>query len=168
VDTLSVWRFDTPGAAAEALPSLERLAAAQAVRIDDAALVSWPQGHRKPSTRSLGSLTGPGDLWGGFWGVLLALIFLSGLAGPTFGAAAGAVAGSLADFGMADDFVNQVRQGVVPGTSALFVVSTGASAAGIAAELDGAATCTASSVLSPAQERHLREALGEESAHPAT
>ena len=68
--------------------------------MDDAALVSWPPGQRKPSTTSLGSLTGPGDLWGGFWGVLLALVFLAPLAGPTFGAAAGAVAGSLADFGV--------------------------------------------------------------------
>src|SRR5262249_5766078 len=98
VIALTVWRFDTPAAAGEALPRLEQLVAAGDARIDDAALVSWPRGRRKPSTRDIGSLTGPGNLWGGFWGVLLALIFLTPLAGPAFGAAAGAVAGSLTDF----------------------------------------------------------------------
>ena len=70
------------------------------VKIDDAAFVAWPRGRRTPATRELGSITGPGELWGGFWGMLLGLIFLTPLAGPTFGAAAGAVAGSLSEFGV--------------------------------------------------------------------
>lgn len=167
MNTLTVWRFDSPDAAGQALARLERLVAARDARVDDAALVTWPRGQRKPSPTALGSLTGPGRLWGGFWGVLLALIFITPLAGPAFGAAAGAVAGSLSDFGVADDFVKQVRQDVVPGTSALFVVSTRTSAKRLAAELQDAATLTASSALSPAQEQHLRDALGEESVRPA-
>jgi uncharacterized membrane protein len=158
-----VWRFDGPDAAALALPRLERLTAAGEARVDDAALVAWPPGRRKPSTTGLGALTGPGDLWGGFWGMLLGLIFLTRLAGPTFGAAAGAVAGSLSDFGVADDFVQQVREDVVPGTSALFIVCTDASAQRFGVVLQGLATQTVSSALSPAQERRLHDVLGEES-----
>jgi len=167
VDTLTVWRFDTPEAAAQVLPDLERLVAAGDAHVDDAALVTWPGGRRKPSTTSLGGLTGPGGLWGGFWGVLHALIFLTPLAGPAFGAAAGAVAGTLADFGVPDDFVKKVREDVVPGTSALFVVSPRASARRLDAELQGVAVACARSALSPAQEQHLRDALGEESARSA-
>jgi len=162
VIALTVWRFDTPEAAAEALPGLEHVVAAGEASVDDAALVSWPYGRRKPSTQVVGGFTGPGSLWGGFWGVLLALIFITPLAGPAFGAAAGAVAGTLVDFGVGDDFVKQVREEVVPGTSALFVVSTRVAAVRLGAEMEGAAVA-AISMLSPVQEQRLRDALGEES-----
>jgi uncharacterized membrane protein len=161
---LSVWRFDTPEAAARLLPRLERLAAAGEVSVEDAALVAWPRGPRKPATSDLGSLIGPGALWGGFWGMVLGLIFLTQLAGPTFGAAAGAVAGGLCDFGVPDDFVMRVRQDVVPGTSALFVVSTQAAAERLTVELEGVATRTSHSVLSHAAEQHLHGVLSDESA----
>jgi uncharacterized membrane protein len=167
MNTLVVWRFDDRDGAGDALPRLQRLAAAGEATVDDAALVTWPPGHRKPSTATLGSLNGPGRLWGGSWGVLLALIFLVPIAGPTFGAAAGAVAGSLSDFGIADDFVKRVREDVGPGTSALFVVTTQASAERLAEALAGVATMTARSALTPAEEQHLRDALGEEPAQPA-
>jgi uncharacterized membrane protein len=164
MDTLTVWRFDAPETAEErALPRLERLAGAGEVEVDDATVVSWPPEHRKPSTRELGVLTGPGMLWGGFWGVVLALIFLTPIAGPAFGAAAGAVAGALSDFGIEDDFVKRVRDAVTPGTSALFVISTSASAEAIAVTVQDLATEVIRSPLSHEQEQRLREALGEES-----
>jgi uncharacterized membrane protein len=167
VNTLTVWRFDAPGGAEDALPRLRQLVAERLIEIDDAALVAWPAGHRKPSTETLGSLDGPGGLWGGFWGVLLALIFVTPIAGPAFGAAAGAVAATLAEFGVGDDFVKRVRDDVGPGSSALFVVSDRPTADRLAAELHVIATTSFRSALSPAQEQHLRDALGEESARPA-
>jgi uncharacterized membrane protein len=161
MDTLTVWRFDTPDGAAQSLPALERLASQDGAAVDDAALVTWHPGRRKPSTRSLGSLTGPGRLWGGFWGVLLGLVFLAPLAGPTLGAAAGAVAGGMADFGLDEEFVLHVREAVVPGTSAVFVVSTRASADRIAAVLHGLGAPVVRAELSHAQAEYLREALAE-------
>jgi uncharacterized membrane protein len=164
MNTLVVWRFEDPDGASAALPRLRRLVAADEATVDDAALVTWPPGHSKPSTATLGSLDGRGRLWGGSWGVLLALIFLAPIAGPTLGAAAGAVAGGLSDFGIADDFVKRVREDVGPGTSALLVVTTQTSADRLADVLASVATITARSALSPAEEQHLREALGEETA----
>ena len=131
VDTISVWRFGDPDGAEEMLRRVS------AEGIDDAALVWWPAGRRMPSTRSLGAIDGPGALWGGSWGVLLGMVFLVPLAGPALGAAAGAVAGGLADFGLGDDFILQVREAVTPGTSAVFVVSSGATAERLARELQG-------------------------------
>lgn len=162
MNTLTVWRFDAPEAAEQALPRLERLVRGGLASIDDAALVSWPRDRRKPSTRNVGTLRGPGRLWGGFWGVLLAVIFLTPIAGPTFGAAAGAFAGTLSDFGLDDRFVKRVRDDVTPGTSALFIVSTAASADRLAAELLGLAVEASRSALSPEQEQHFREALADE------
>ena len=42
------------------------------------------------------------------------------------GAAMGALAGSMRDFGIDDDFINSVRDQVTPGTSALFLMSSDA------------------------------------------
>ncbi|MFL5579028.1 MAG: DUF1269 domain-containing protein [Gemmatimonadaceae bacterium] len=131
--------------------------------VDDAVLVTWPPGRRKPSTRPLGGLTRPGRLWGGFWGLVLGLIFLTPLAGPTFGAAAGALAGSLSDFGVEDHFGRDVRVAITPGTSAVFAVSAAGSAERLAGALEALDVRTLSARLSPAQEQRLRDALGEES-----
>jgi uncharacterized membrane protein len=168
MNTLTVWCLPTPEAADEALPLMVTLVADGTASVDDAALVSWPPGRRKPSARTLGGLARPGRLWGGFWGLLLGLIFLTPIAGPSFGAAAGALAGSLADFGVEDDFIRDVRAAVTPGTSAVFVVSTATSAQRLAKALGALDIRTLSSRLSPEQEQRLRDALGEESALGAT
>jgi uncharacterized membrane protein len=163
-DTLSVWRFDQTGTAADVLPRLEPLASGDG-DVHDAALVSWPAGHRKPTTRDLGGLTGPGTLWGGFWGLLLALIFLTPLAGPRFGAAAGALAGSLADFGIEDDFIKRVRELVGPGSSAIFLIGGRTSPDRAAGVLDGVAVEMLRIDLTEEQTQRLREALSEEATY---
>ena len=157
---LTIWRFQGPDAAEKVLPLL----GSSQVEVDDAALVSWPPGHRKPSTRPLGCLVGPGVLWGGFWGMLLGLVFLTPLAGPTFGAAAGAVAGSLSDFGVEDDFVKRARETVTPGTSALFVIADGRGIEQVAAALEEHEFALVRTDLTHEQARRLYAALGEESA----
>jgi uncharacterized membrane protein len=163
VNTLVVFRFDGPEAADATLPRLRRLAQQHVINVDDAALVSWLPSRRKPATRELGSLDGPGELWGGFWGLLLGLVFLSPLAGPAFGAAAGAVAGGLSDFGIEDDFIKSVRDTVIPGTSAVFVVTRRVSADRLTKELRGLGDNVGCTYLSPEQEQRLRDALGDES-----
>ena len=165
---LTIWRFDGPGAAATVLPALADRVQAGQVEVDDVALVSWPPGHRKPSTRSLGALAGPGALWGGFWGMLMGLVFLTPLAGPTFGAAAGAVAGTLSDFGVEDDFVKRAREAVTPGTSALFVISSGRGVDQITTALQDHEVCMLRTDLTHEQARQLYAALGEESASRVT
>jgi uncharacterized membrane protein len=126
MNTLTVWMFPTAEGADEALDRLRALAAEGSISIDDAAVVAWPETRRKPKVRELGSLTGPGALWGGFWGLLLGVIFLVPLAGLAFGAGAGAVAGSLVDVGIDDSFIKRIRADVKPGTSAAFILSHGA------------------------------------------
>lgn len=161
---LTIWRFEGPDAAAMVLPGLAERVAAGHVEVADVALVSWPPGNRKPSTRSLGALTGPGALWGGFWGMLMGLVFLTPIAGPTFGAAAGAVAGTLSDFGVEDDFLKRAREVVTPGTSALFVLSSDRGVDQITAALAGREVSMLRTDLTHEQARQLYAALGEESA----
>ena len=161
MNTLTVWRFEAPDGAEAGVTSLQALADDGRATVDDAALVSWPVGRRTPVTRELGSITGPGGLWHGFWGMLLGLIFLTPLAGPAFGAAAGAVAGSLGDFGVADDFVKRVRDSVTPGTSAIFILASRASAGKIAGPLESLGAKALRTELSLEQEQLLRDALAD-------
>ena len=57
--------------------------------------------------------------------MLFGLIFFVPLLGAAIGAGIGALAGSMTDVGISDDFINSVKQRVTPGTSALFVLSSG-------------------------------------------
>ena len=162
MNALTVWKFNSPEGAEQGLARLRELAKQQLVSIDDAALVSWPEGRKKPKTTNLGSLTGRGALWGGFWGWLFGLIFLVPLAGLAMGAAAGALAGSMSDYGIDDDFIKEVRGKVTPGTSALFLLTHGAVVDRVAPEFEGTDMELIRSNLSPEQEQKLREAMGEE------
>jgi uncharacterized membrane protein len=124
--TLTVWKFDTAGGAEDAITTLESLSKQELITIHDAATVSWPEGKKKPKTHQLTSLTGAGALGGSFWGLLFGLLFFVPLLGLAVGAAMGALGGAMADVGIDDDFIASVRTNVVPGTSALFVLSSGA------------------------------------------
>lgn len=121
--TLLVLKFSQPNEAEEALETLQGLRKQQIVSIADAAVVSWPAERRGPITRQHGfNPVGAGALGGGFWGLLIGLIFFMPLLGAAVGAAAGALTGSLTDFGIDDDFIRQTREKVTPGTSALFLL----------------------------------------------
>ena len=121
---LTVWKFDTPGGAENAAKTLLDLARGNLIVIHDAAVVEWEEGRKKPETRQLNSLAGAGALGGAFWGMLFGLIFLVPLLGAAVGAAMGALSGALADVGINDTFIEQVRDQVTPGTSALFVMTS--------------------------------------------
>ena len=166
MNTITVCRFGSPWSAERALPRLRRLAAEGRLGIGDAALVFWPARARKPSTTTLGTLVGPGELWGGFWGVVLGMVFLAPIAGPAFGAAAGAFAGALADFGLDDDFVQETREQVTPGTSALFTLSDATAADLLATFMSGPGMMVLRRTLNPENEQRLLAALGEEGVRP--
>lgn len=124
--TLTIWRFNSADGADIAARTLADLAKSEMISVHDAAVVSWPEGRRKPKLRQLHNLAGAGALSGAFWGMLFGLIFLVPLLGAAIGATAGVIGGSLADVGIDDKLINQVREQISPGTSALFVLSSNA------------------------------------------
>jgi uncharacterized membrane protein len=157
--TLTVWRFETADGAENALATLERLQKEELIRVVDAAIVSWPEGHNKPRTRQLHNLAGVGALGGMFWGMLFGLIFFIPLLGAAIGAAMGAMTGALSDVGIDDDFIKRVRERVMPGTSALFAMTTNAVIDRVAAEFRGTQAELISTNLSAEQEAALRDAF---------
>lgn len=121
-----MWKFDSANGADDATDTLRNLSTQHPITIHDAATVRWEEGKKRPKTRQLHNLSGAGATGGAFWGLLFGMIFFVPLLGAALGAASGALAGSLMGVGIDDGFVNRVRDEVTPGTSALFVMSSGA------------------------------------------
>jgi uncharacterized membrane protein len=164
VATFTVWQFDSAHGAENALETIERLRKEGLIELNDAAVVSWLEDAKKPKTRQLHNLVGAGALGGAFWGFLFGLIFFVPLLGLALGAAGGAFGGSLGDVGIDDSFVKEVRERVTPGTSALFLLTSGAVMDKIAPELEemrGHAKLLHAN-LSNDQEQKLREAFAED------
>jgi uncharacterized membrane protein len=121
---LTVWKFDDPNGAEQALIKLTGLQKQGLISVEDGAIVEWHDGKRRPATRQLHSVTGAAAMSGAFWGMLFGLIFFMPFLGAAMGALAGGLTGSFADFGIDDDFIAQIKKQVTPGTSALFLLST--------------------------------------------
>src|ERR687898_2726370 len=161
--TLSVLKFNDPAGADRVLIALQGMQERQMITLEDAAVLSWPLGSKKPKTRQLHSTAGAGAGWGAFWGVLFGLLFFIPFLGAAMGAGMGALTGSLADVGISDDFIRQVREKVTPGTSALFALTSGATAPDrVIDELRQYDFEIISTNLPEEQENQLREAFAQE------
>jgi uncharacterized membrane protein len=157
--SLTVWKFPTPYGADAALQKLESLQAQELIKLQDAAVVSWEEGKKKPKTRQLHNTKMAGALGGGFWGLLFGLIFFVPIFGLAVGAAVGALSGSLADVGINDKFINDVRDQVTEGTSALFLLSSEAVMDRLKTEFPAHEAELISTNMSEEQEAKLREAF---------
>ena len=104
-----VMKFNSADGAENALATLGGLSKQHLIKIADAAIVTWPEGKKKPKTQQALNLTAAGALNGGFWGMLFGLIFFVPLLGAAVGAALGALSGSMTDIGINDDFINDCR-----------------------------------------------------------
>jgi uncharacterized membrane protein len=156
---LTVLKFETPEGADLMVTTLEGLQKQRLVTIQDAAIVSWPAEKKGPKTRQLRTLTGVGALEGSFWGLLFGLLFFVPFFGMAIGAAMGAIGGALTDVGIDDNFIKQTRDKVTPGTSALFLLTSGAVIDRLAEALKGQSFEIIATNLSAEEEDKLREAF---------
>lgn len=159
--TLTVWKFPSATGAETAIETLKDLQKQQLITVHDAAIVSWPDGAKKPKTKQLNDLTATGALGGAFWGLLFGLIFFVPLLGAAIGAGMGALAGSMTDVGIDDDFISSVRDKVTDGTSALFVLTSDARLDRVHEEFRGQTAELISTNLSHEEEATLREVFGD-------
>lgn len=162
--TLSAWLFDTPDGAAKAEDLLLELQKQQVLVVQDAATVSWPEGAKKPKTRELTSAGWVGASMGGLWGLLFGLIFFVPLLGVAIGAGIGALMGHFSDYGISKDFIDSVKTKVVPGTSALFLMTSNANTDKVAEEVKRAGLHAEliQSNLSEEQAEQLRKTFADE------
>jgi uncharacterized membrane protein len=119
--SLVVLKFDTPEGAEQGLTLAVNLQKQHLLEIQDAAIVTWPKGKKKPKIRHSADACS-GAWYGAFWGMLLGWIFFVPFLGAAFGAAVGALSAHFADYGIGNDFLAKVRSKVTEGTSALFLL----------------------------------------------
>jgi uncharacterized membrane protein len=154
---LTVWKFETIEGAGQALTKLESLSKQQLITIEDAAIVYWEPGKKKPKTHQAQSLTGMGALGGAFWGLLFGLLFFIPFFGLAVGAAVGALAGHFSDYGIDDKFIKEVQSEVTEGTSALFLLTSDATVDKVEAAFEGTQMQLIRSNMTNEQEAQLRE-----------
>jgi uncharacterized membrane protein len=160
--TLTVFKYGTPDGAGKLLEKVKSLQKQQLITLQDAAIVTWPEGRKSPKTKQLVSLAGVGALQGAFWGMLFGLIFFVPFFGLAVGAAFGALGGKMADYGIDDDFIKSVRDQVTEGTSALFLLTSDAVRDKVADELKGEQFELIASNLTKEQEEELMAVFAEE------
>ena len=159
---LTVWKFDSPDGASQAVRTLKELQDEGLIVIQSAAVVEWPQGNKKPKTRQIDDLTGPEAVSGAFWGFLFGLLFFVPLIGAALGAGIGALHGSLGHVGVDEKFIDEVKGAVTEGTSALFLMSSSGVGDQIQRRFIGTKLELIATNLNPEQEAELRRVFGQE------
>ena len=157
--TISVLKFSTADGAEQALGTVQSLSKQHLINLHDAAIVTWPEGKKKPKTRQLADLAGMGALDGAFWGMLFGLIFFVPFFGMAIGAAMGALSGKFSDYGIDDDFIKSVQNQVTEGTSALFLMTSEAVVDKVADAMQGLDFEIVATNLSKEEEDTLRAAF---------
>lgn len=133
---LTIWQFPSPYGAEAVVTRLQTLSACELIRLDDAALVTWPRGCQTPILKPLAELPRRWMLDDAFWGLLSGMLFHperlgSGVAGG------GAFSELLASLGLSAEVLDSIRGLVVEGTSALLLLIETEVVRRIRAALDG-------------------------------
>jgi len=160
--TLTVFKFNNPEGAGQMLEKVKSLQKMELIKLQDAAIVTWPVGKKSPKTQQLVSMAGMGAMQGAFWGMLFGLIFFVPFFGLAVGAAMGALSGKMADYGISDEFINKTREKVTEGTSALFLMTSDAVQDKVIEELKGYEFELIASNLTKEQEEQLMAAFAAE------
>jgi uncharacterized membrane protein len=118
---LIVIGYDDKFKAEEVRLALLRMQRDYLVDLEDA-VVAVKDENGKVKLNQIHHLVGSGAVSGGFWGLLIGVLFLNPLLGAAVGATAGAAVGALSDVGIDDQFMKDLGATLTPGSSALFVL----------------------------------------------
>ena len=121
MSNLIVIGFNTAADAFEMRAALAKLQSQYLIEMEDAVVVTR-DAQGKVQLHQAVNLTAAGAASGGFWGLLIGMIFLNPLAGFAIGAGSGALSGKLADIGINDQFMKDLGATLTSETAALFVL----------------------------------------------
>jgi uncharacterized membrane protein len=107
----------------KALDKLGEMMKMQLITLEDAAVATKDaKGKVKVKQTLEKQQTGAAAVWGGFWGLLIGLLFLAPIFWGLFGALLGALFSKGADLGIDNQFIKDVGDSLDPGGSALFLL----------------------------------------------
>ena len=121
MSNLIVIGFNNEADAFEMRAALAKLQTQYLIEMEDAVVVTR-DAQDKVQLHQAVNLTAAGAVSGGFWGMLIGMLFLNPLAGFAIGAGSGALSGKLSDLGINDQFMKDLGATITPGSSALFVL----------------------------------------------
>ena len=163
---LVVIGFENTQKAEEVLWQLRSLKRQPLIDLEDAVVVVRDeQGeiHLKQSINLTHYDTSTGLLSGGLLGTFVGMLFLNPAAGlligTMIGAGAGALSGSLTDYGIPDDFIMSLGETIPLNSSALFILARKVEPEKILAEIGEIKGKVLRTNLSQDQEQRLKEAL---------
>jgi uncharacterized membrane protein len=113
--------YPDEGTAAQARDTLMRLQKEHLIELEDAVVVVQGQDGKVRLDQAFPTVE-TGVARGMIWGTLIGLLFFAPWLGMLAGAASGAIAGKLSDYGIEDRFMEELGRQLKPGTSALFIL----------------------------------------------
>ena len=163
---LVVIGFDGPLKAEEVLWRLRALKRQHLIDLEDAVVAVRDEAGEVQFRQSF-NLTmleaSSGLISGGLLGTLVGMVFMNPMAGfllgGMFGMGAGALAGSLSDYGISDDFIKSLAETIPPNSSALFILVRKSQPDRILAELTDIKGKVLTTTLTAEQETRLKKAL---------
>ena len=143
-----------------AFESLDHLQKLKLLTLEDAALAIKDQKGRVKVTQTLENAhTGSAAIWGGFWGLLIGLLFLAPIFWGLVGALLGGLLGKTTDLGIDNKFIEEVGDALEPGGSALFMLVAKATPDKVISELQKFGGTVYQTSLSNEDEANLKKAL---------
>ena len=121
MSNLVVIGFEDEHTAFEMRAALAKMQKEYLIEMEDVVVVTKDE-KGKVKLHQAVNLTAAGAASGGFWGMLIGMIFLNPLAGAALGAGAGALSGKFTDIGIGDNFIKELGETLTPESSALFVL----------------------------------------------
>lgn len=158
MNTLVVVGYDDPYKAEEVHLKLRKMQKDYLIDMEDAVFAVKDQAGKVRLHQAV-NLTAAGALNGGFWGMLMGLIFMNPFLGFAVGATAGAISGALTDLGINDQFMKDLAGTLKPNSSALFVLVRSSTPERVLEELQGTGGTILKSSLSHESEQKLQAAL---------
>ena len=163
MSTLIAITYDTADKANQALEKLGELQKMQLVTLEDAAVAVKDQKGKVKVTQTLEKMnTGSATIFGGFWGLLIGLLFLAPIFWGLFGALMGALFSKGTDLGIDNKFIKDVGDSLDPGQSALFILVVEATADKVLPEMAKFGGTVYQTSLSDEDEDTLKKALENE------
>ena len=121
MSNLIVVVFNDEVTAFEMRTALMKMQKEYLIELEDAVVVTRDRSGKTKLDQAV-NLTSAGAIGGGFWGMLIGLIFLNPLLGAALGAGAGALSGKFTDIGVNDKMMKEIGQSFTPGSSGLFLL----------------------------------------------
>jgi uncharacterized membrane protein len=163
MSTLIAITYEDEESGRGAFESLGRLQKLQVLKLEDAAFaVKDAKGKVKVKQTLENAAAGSAAVWGGFWGLLIGLLFLAPIFWGLVGALLAGLMGKATDLGIDNKFIKEVGESLEPGGSALFILVIEATADKVVPELQKYGGTVYQTSLSYEDEEKLKKALEHE------